>query len=99
MLKNINSTNISLNDLPSGFPELNEKIIQLEEKIKKISEICNELNPYQPVAKEFQLRLREFNILEFEDPFKITNSLLILLEDTIDELHLYKPADPQEIFR
>lgn len=99
MLKNTKSTNISSNGISSGFPELNEKIIQLEEKIKKISAICNELNPYQPVAKEFQLRLREFNILEFEDPFKITNSLLILLEDSIDELHLYKPADPQEIFR
>ena len=28
---------------------------------------------------------------QFNDPFKITNALLILLEDSIDELHILKP--------
>jgi hypothetical protein len=85
--------NKTLNDL-SGSPILvqnEEKILYLEERIKKLGDICNELNPYQPVAESFQARLREFNILEFSDPFKITNALLMLLEDTIDELHILKP--------
>ena len=68
-----------------------EKIQYLENRIKKLGDICNDLNPYLPVTEDFKLSLREFNIMEFSDPFKITNALLILLEDTIDELHILKP--------
>ena len=68
-----------------------EKILYLEDRIKKLGEICTDLNPYMPIPDDFKLRLREFNIMEFSDPFKITNSLLMLLEDTIDELHILKP--------
>lgn len=68
-----------------------EKILYLEERIRKIGEICTDLNPYIAIPADFKLRLREFNIMEFSDPFKITNALLILLEDTIDELHILKP--------
>jgi hypothetical protein len=94
-----NSTKQDIIPSPIWDASTNEKIQKLEERIKKLSAICNELNPYQPVGKEFQQRLKEFNIYEYEDPFKITNALLILLEDTIDELHIYKPADPNEIWR
>lgn len=84
---------------PNGL-ELNsineEKIHYLEARIIRLGEICNELNPYQPISDDFKKSLREFNILEFEDPFKITNALLILLEDTIDELHILKPLTPEE---
>ena len=78
---------------------LQEKILYLEARIKKIGDICNELNPYEAVNTEFKKRLREFNIMEFEDPFKITNALLMLLEDTIDELHVLKPVPDAEKFR
>lgn len=84
---------------PNWDVATSKKVKLLEERIQKLSSICNELNPYQPVDKEFQKRLKEFNIYEFEDPFKITNALLMLLEDSIDELHIYKPADPKEIWR
>lgn len=86
-------------NLSSGhnlFPENEDKILSLESRIKKLGDICNELNPYQPLSNEFKLRLREFNIMEFEDPFKITNALLMLLEDSIDELHLLKPLSDEE---
>jgi hypothetical protein len=84
----------------SHFSPDQEKIAAiaiLEARIKKLGDICNELNPYAPVSKEFQLRLREFNIMEFEDPFKITNALLRLLEDSIDELHVLRPLSPEEL--
>lgn len=82
-----------LNELinPHFFLRNEDKIRYLEERIKKLGDICTDLNPYIPITDDFKLRLREFNILEFEDPFKITNALLILLEDTIDELHVLKP--------
>ena len=86
---------IDNNNLVNGH--LDEKILYLETRIKKLSDICNELNPYQPVSDDFKKRLKEFNILEFNDPFKITNALLLLLEDTIDELHLIKPFHDDEL--
>lgn len=82
--------------ISSNHPSINiqnneEKIEYLEARIKKLESICLDLNPYSPVPDDFKIRLREFNIMEFDDPFKITNALLILLEDTIDELHIIKP--------
>lgn len=90
------------NHTPGQFPlssEIQEKVLDLETRIKKLGDICNELNPYQPVDAEFKLRLREFNIMEFEDPFKITNALLMLLEDSIDELHELRPLSPEELLK
>lgn len=78
---------------------LSETIEVLEARIKKLSDICNELNPYAPVDESFKKRLREFNIMEFEDTFKITNALLRLLEDSIDELHRLRPLSPEEMMK
>lgn len=84
----------------SGFRSpLSESIEALELRIKKLSDICNELNPYAPVDESFKKRLREFNIMEFEDPFKITNALLRLMEDSIDELHQLRPLSPEEMMK
>lgn len=86
-------------DFKSGRPhhaQHEEKILYLESRIKRLGTICNDLNPYSPITDEFKKSLREFNILEFEDPFKITNALLMLLEDAIDELHVLKPLSQEE---
>lgn len=80
-------------------PVDSEHIISLEARIKTLSDICNELNPYSPVTEDFKKRLREFNIMEFEDPFKITNALLRLLEDSIEELHQLRPLSPEELLK
>ncbi len=84
---------------PAGVNPVDETVVRLEARIKKLGDICNELNPYAPVSDEFKKRLREFNIMEFEDPFKITNALLRLLEDSIDELHQLRPLSPEEMMK
>jgi len=82
-----------------GLNPVDETVKALEARIKKLGDICNELNPYAPMDDEFKKRLREFNIMEFEDPFKITNALLMLLEDSIDELHKIRPLSPEEMMK
>ena len=77
----------------SQYNPLQEKIEYLEARIKVLSDICQELNPYEAVSDDLKMRMMDFNILDFSDPFKITNTLLMLLEDTIDELHVIKPFD------
>lgn len=74
----------------------NEKILELQNRIQKLSDICQDLNPYQEISAELQIRLSEFHILELSDPFKVTNTLLMLLEDSIDELHILCPLSEAE---
>lgn len=80
------------NDL-SQYDPFEEKIAELEARIKVLGGICNDINPYAEITDEQKMRMLDFNIVDFSDPFKITNTLLMLLEDTIDELHLLKPYD------
>lgn len=86
---------IKENDL-SHYDISQEKIIGLEARIKTLGDICNEINPYAEITDEQKMKLMDFNILDFNDPFKITNTLLMLLEDTIDELHILKPFDENQ---
>lgn len=80
------------NDL-SEYNPLQEKIEYLEARIKLLGDICSEINPYEAIPDEIKMKLMDFNILDLDDPFKVTNKLLMLLEDTIDELHVLKPYD------
>lgn len=83
---------IQENDL-SEYNPLQEKIDYLEARIKLLGDICSEINPYEAIPDELKMKLMDFNILDLDDPFKVTNRLLMLLEDTIDELHILKPYD------
>ncbi len=77
----------------SEYNPLQEKIDYLEARIKTLGDICTEINPYEAIPDELKMKLMDFNILDLDDPFKVTNKLLMLLEDTIDELHILKPYD------
>lgn len=77
----------------SQYNPFQEKIAELEARIKILGDICSEINPYESIPDELKMRLMDFNILNLDDPFKVTNSLLMLLEDSIDELHIMKPFD------
>ena len=77
----------------SEYNPLQEKIDYLEARIKTLGDICTEINPYEAIPDELKMKLMDFNILDLDDPFKVTNRLLMLLEDTIDELHILKPYD------
>jgi hypothetical protein len=85
-------------EILKNFPILNaEKITELKARIEKLSAICQDVNPYESVSPELQSRLAEFNILELSDPFKVTNMLLMQLEDSIDELHMLSPLSDAEL--
>lgn len=56
----------------------------LEQKAKKLSELCQMINPYEKLSRKTRDELFSLGIVNFEDPFAITNELLILLEE-VDE--------------
>lgn len=59
----------------------------LEEKIAELEDICQHVDPAQELSEEMKERLAKFQITEYFDPFVITNKLVVLLEDYIEELH------------
>jgi len=75
---------------PPLFPDLDNiharYIIQLEKRIETLKDLCRELNPYEPLTEEQILILARFDITDTNDPFKMTNLLLMQLEDAITEL-------------
>jgi len=59
----------------------------MAQRAAQLKEICDQLDPYQPLSPAMQQQLQQFGIRDFSDPFQITNQLLLLLEDTLTELH------------
>lgn len=77
-------------------PVFQDKAMELKARIQKLGQLCNELNPYGAISDDHKKILMSYDILDFSDPFKITNQLLVLLEDSIDELHLLEPLSEEE---
>lgn len=78
------------NNLAHRLPSVDDRkknIKDLKEKVSKLKKICQELNPYMPINEKIKKDLEQFNIYDTSDPFIITNKLLVLLEDSIDELN------------
>lgn len=72
----------------------------LQEKIKILNKLCHEIDPYQSIREDHQKVMAEFGISEFSDPFKVTNLLVVELEDSITELEslnkkLDKASEPK----
>lgn len=92
--KEINSTKNSSkggSEIPSL---LDSEIIALREKIHLVSKICDEINPYAEMSEEMKDKLRSFGIYNFDNPFQITNTLVVILEDSIERLQHLNPTDP-----
>ena len=83
--------------LNSSAPNLNsdlvyklKKIEFLEQKIDELNDLCGGMDPYNEVGESEKKRLLEFGIEENADPFEITNRLVVMLEDSIEELQKLK---------
>ena len=58
----------------------------LQQQIETLRKLCDHINPYEDLSPQVQKQLQQFRIINLEDPFWITNQLLALLEDSIEEL-------------
>ena len=69
----------------------------LHEKITKLSFVCDRLNPYEPIPDYLKKELRALGLGDLldgsYDPFSMTNKLLTLMENALEELELYKNSD------
>ena len=76
---------------------LEERKVNLKSRISQLNNLCHDINPYAPLPNHIQEELRKFEIVEVEDPFSLTNKLILLLEDSIEELHAIEEREKKEI--
>jgi len=90
---NFNELQIQANLSRGG---LRERRLFLEVQIEKLRFICDQLNPYEPIPEFLKKELRLIGMAELldgsYDPFALTNKLLLQMENSLEELELYKNA-------
>tara|TARA_R110002072_G_scaffold64203_2_gene159212 strand:- start:51252 stop:51593 length:342 start_codon:yes stop_codon:yes gene_type:complete len=63
---------------------------QLVNRVQALKEICDTINPYLPLTDEAVKKLESFNIEISSDPFHLTNQLLALVDNSVEELEKRK---------
>ena len=66
---------------------IDNRLKLINEKVEKLNLLCTDLDPYKEIPTQFQKELNNIGIFELNDPFVVTNKLVILLEESIEELH------------
>lgn len=62
----------------------------LQKQINELQKLCDELDPYSEICAEHKKVLNKYGIADLNDPFSLTNRLILMLEDSIEELEKIK---------
>ena len=62
----------------------------LQKKVKKLQDICQHLDPYSAISDEMRTELNSLGLYTLDDPFVLTKQLILLMEDTLEELEKKK---------
>lgn len=63
-----------------------ERIQELSNVIEELNALCRDLDPYQPIDSETKELLKRYGVFEEDNPFVITNKLVLILENSVEEL-------------
>ena len=55
-----------------------------EKRIAELTQIAQTLDPYKGPSKQESKILKKYGITDYADPFLLTNQVLLLLEDSIE---------------
>ena len=58
----------------------------LEKRAEVLKHLCHHLDPYSPLSQGELKQLEEVGIETTEDPFHLTNILILYVEDTLEEI-------------
>lgn len=59
---------------------------ELNARAELLKELCLNLDPYNPLSEEDKAELNELGFQEVDDPFRLTNALILSMEDTLEEI-------------
>ena len=65
---------------------IENRVNLLTDRVESLNKLCSDLDPYKDIPASAQEKLSEFGIYEYSDPFAVTNKLVVLLEESIEEL-------------
>lgn len=80
---NLSNTKQSIEQKSLSFELFSNQ--ELTTFIEKLNSICQHLDPYHPLSDKDSLALLELGIAKHDDPFELTNNLVKMLEDAIEE--------------
>lgn len=81
-VKNIQNRNTDELNRSNSNTEVPEYFLN-DEQLAELQEFCQTFNPYEELSLESKLRLQEYGVESFENPFEVTNKLLLLLENNL----------------
>ena len=61
-------------------------ISQLKSRAQTLRRLCEDLDPYSPLTKEEKGLLESLGVFDYNDPFQLTNELIMRMEDTLEEI-------------
>lgn len=61
-------------------------ISQLKSRAQTLRRLCEDLDPYSPMTKEDLDTLESLGVYSHNDPFQLTNELIMKMEDTLEEI-------------
>jgi phage terminase large subunit-like protein len=59
---------------------------ELNSRAEILKRLCHELDPYAPINEEDTKALHAMGITQTDDPFHLTNILILYVEDTLEEI-------------
>lgn len=74
-------------------------ISQLKSRAQLLRELCENLDPYAPLTKEERDLLESLGVYNYEDPFQLTNELIMKMEDTLEEILTRESSEAANIER
>lgn len=74
-MKNISSSNLK-----------NLSLKELNNRASLLKEMCLKIDPYSPLQPREKEELQELGIKNIDDPFRLTNELILRMEDTLEEI-------------
>ena len=76
-------------EVPSSQPlfSTHSKISLLKDRVRILQNICNEIDPFGEISEEHRNLLSELGSFDFSDPFDLTNQLIVMTENILEEIH------------
>ena len=62
------------------------KISLLKNRVKILQDICDKIDPFQGISKEDRTILAQMGDFDYSNPYQLTNQLIVMMEDTLEEL-------------
>ena len=78
--------NHDLNTPSKALLSKNDKISILKNSIQELKLLCDQVDPFSEISDKQKSQLKNLGILDFSDPYRLTNQLIFITENAVEEL-------------